>query len=60
MTSHIHKDVLQEIPLRNKQQDKLSWEDTFKTMAAENEDWSDFDITLLDGTLMLYWSTQKR
>ncbi len=37
------------ILLRNKQQDKISWEDTFKAMAAENENWSDFDTALLDG-----------
>ena len=30
-------------------QDKLSWEETFKEMAQENEDWSDFDILSSDG-----------
>jgi len=35
--------------LRNKREDKLSWEETFKAMAEENEDWTDFDATLLDG-----------
>ncbi|MBW2166452.1 MAG: AbrB/MazE/SpoVT family DNA-binding domain-containing protein, partial [Deltaproteobacteria bacterium] len=28
---------------------KLSWEDTYKAMADEKEDWDDFDTTLLDG-----------
>lgn len=28
---------------------KLSWEDTYKEMAKEKEDWSDFDITISDG-----------
>ncbi len=28
---------------------KLSWEDTYKAMRSENEDWSDFDNTLQDG-----------
>jgi antitoxin MazE len=28
---------------------QLSWEDTFKAMAEEEEDWSDLDITLMDG-----------
>ena len=37
------------ILLRKKQEDKLSWEDTFKAMAEEGEDWTDFDTTLLDG-----------
>ena len=30
-------------------QDKLSWEETFKEMAQENEDWSDFDSLSSDG-----------
>jgi antitoxin MazE len=37
------------ILLRQKREDKLSWEDTFKAMAEEGEDWTDFDATLLDG-----------
>jgi len=28
---------------------KLSWEETYKEMAAERENWDDFDITSLDG-----------
>jgi antitoxin MazE len=39
----------QGILLRKKQEDKLSWEATFKAMSAESEDWTDFDATLLDG-----------
>jgi antitoxin MazE len=35
--------------LRNKEENKLSWEDTYKTMATEKENWDDFDTTLLDG-----------
>lgn len=35
--------------LRNKEESKLSWEDTYKAMADEKEHWDDFDITLLDG-----------
>ena len=35
--------------LRNKEESKLSWEDTYKTMANEKENWDDFDSTLLDG-----------
>ena len=35
--------------LRNKEESKLSWEDTFKAMADEKEQWDDFDATLLDG-----------
>ncbi|MBU1055800.1 MAG: AbrB/MazE/SpoVT family DNA-binding domain-containing protein [Proteobacteria bacterium] len=35
--------------LRNKEDNKLSWEDTYKEMADEKEAWDDFDTTLLDG-----------
>jgi len=35
--------------LRKKQEDKLSWDETYKAMAEEDEDWSDYDSTLLDG-----------
>jgi len=35
--------------LRKKHDDKLSWGDTYKAMANEYEDWSDYDATLLDG-----------
>ncbi len=30
-------------------EDKLSWEDTYKEMARENENWSDFDEAVADG-----------
>ncbi len=35
--------------LRKKEDSKLSWEDTYKAMAEEREDWDDFNTTLLDG-----------
>ena len=35
--------------LRNKEENKLSWEDTYKAMANEKERWDDFGTTLLDG-----------
>jgi len=31
----------------------LSWEASFKEMAAENEDWSDFDLATCDGLAAL-------
>jgi antitoxin MazE len=37
------------ILLRSKQDERLSWEETYKEMAREREDWSDFDVTLADG-----------
>ncbi len=35
--------------LRSKEESKLSWEDTYKSMASEKENWDDFNTTLLDG-----------
>ena len=35
--------------LRNKRDKRLSWEDTFKEMAREREDWSDHDAAMTDG-----------
>lgn len=35
--------------LRNKEEGKLSWEDTYKAMAQDKENWDDWDATLLDG-----------
>jgi len=35
--------------LRKKDDNKLSWEDSYKAMAEERENWDDFDTTLLDG-----------
>ena len=37
------------ILLRNKDEKRLSWEDTYKAMAKETENWDDLDVTLLDG-----------
>lgn len=35
--------------LKNKEDPKLSWEETFKAMAVENEKWHEWDMTLSDG-----------
>ena len=35
--------------LRKKKDNKLSFEDTYKAMANEKEDWDDLDAALLDG-----------
>ncbi len=37
------------ILLRKKEGDKLSWEQTYRETAQEQESWDDFDATLLDG-----------
>lgn len=35
--------------LRKPSDQKLSWEDTYREMAASDEDWSDWDLTVNDG-----------
>lgn len=35
--------------LRKQEDNKLSWEDTYKAMSEEQEDWSDFNVTVADG-----------
>ncbi len=37
------------IVLHGKEGDQLSWEDTYRAMARENEVWSDLDSTVADG-----------
>jgi len=48
-----HSLVLEEtdrgLLLRSTNDNKLSWTDTYKAMANESEDWSDYDSTLTDG-----------
>jgi len=34
---------------------KLSWEETYREMAAANEDWSEWDCTLADGLAQIPW-----
>jgi mRNA interferase MazF len=42
-----------EIALRPKRGGKLTWEETAKAMASANEDWSDWDYTVADGSVSL-------
>lgn len=35
--------------LRSKKDKRLSWDETFREMAREREDWSEFDATMADG-----------
>lgn len=37
------------IYLYGKKTSKLSWQETYRAMAAEEEDWSDLDGTVADG-----------
>ena len=35
--------------LRGRKQSRLSWKETYRAMAAAEEDWSDFDAAVDDG-----------
>ena len=35
--------------LYSREKNKLSWKETYRAMATDNEDWSDLDATLADG-----------
>ena len=41
--------------LRSKKDKRLSWDETFKDMARQREDWSGFDATVADGTDKESW-----
>ena len=43
------EETSQGLLLRKKQDDKLSWLETYKAMANEGDEWIDFDQTLSDG-----------
>jgi len=47
--------------LQPKQQadEKRSWADTAKAMAAAAEDWSDWDVTASDGLDDIPWETAR-
>lgn len=49
INSVVLEETAQGLLLRKKDDDKLSWVDTYKAMAAEDDDWSDLESTLLDG-----------
>jgi antitoxin MazE len=37
------------IYLYSKEKNKLSWQESYRAMASEEEDWSDLDVTIADG-----------
>jgi antitoxin MazE len=47
--SLILEETEQGLLLRKPSDEKLSWEDTYRAIAIEAEDWSDFAVILLDG-----------
>jgi antitoxin component of MazEF toxin-antitoxin module len=40
--------------------EKLSWEETAREMAAQAEDWSDWDAAIADGSESLPWEDEKK
>src|SRR5690554_3855085 len=55
--SVIVEEGIDEINLRpyRRHDDTLSWEDTYKAMAEESEDWSEWDATSGDGLGEIPW-----
>lgn len=43
------EEMEESIVLRGKETGKLSWEETYRAMAAEGEDWTDWEVTVADG-----------
>ena len=43
------EEMEESVVLRGEKTHNLSWEETYRAMAAESEDWSDFDIAMADG-----------
>ena len=43
------EELEESVVLRGKEKNKLSWEETYRAMADESEDWSDFDAVTGDG-----------
>ena len=41
--------ALHQPPSTREETRQLSWEETYRAMAAESEDWSEFDVTVGDG-----------
>ena len=47
--SLILKEMGEGIFLYSEDKNKLSWKETYRAMAAEEEDWSDLDAVIADG-----------
>ena len=43
------EEMEESVVLRGEKTHNLSWEETYRAMATESEDWSDFDIAIADG-----------
>ena len=45
----IIEEIKEGILIRNKNDKKLGWEQTYQAMTEKQESWEEFDITLMDG-----------
>ena len=43
------EEMEESVVLRGEKTRHLSWEETYRAMAAGSEDWSDLDVTIADG-----------
>ncbi len=43
------EEMEESVVLRGEKTHHLSWEETYRAMAAESEDWSDLDVAVADG-----------
>jgi len=61
LQDEIAKELLEDIRIKqdNDNQKKLSWEQTYREIAAEKETWDDFDIALMDGLPGEEFDSQK-
>jgi hypothetical protein len=51
LQDEIAKELMSDIRKKvdNNNDEKLSWEETYREATAEKENWDDFDIALMDG-----------
>ena len=47
--SLVLEETEQGVLIYGNERNKLSWKETYRAMAADNEDWSDLDVTAADG-----------
>ncbi len=59
LQDEIAKELLVDICKKLDNDKKLSWEQTYREIAAEKENWDDFDIALMDGLQGEEFDSQK-
>ncbi|UCH94068.1 MAG: AbrB/MazE/SpoVT family DNA-binding domain-containing protein [Candidatus Aminicenantes bacterium] len=59
LQDEIAKELMADIRKKVDNDKKLSWEQTYREIAAEKENWDDFDIALMDGLPGEEFDSQK-